>query len=361
MPKELPLPLSTPSGRKWLDVVKKTRSHSRYASSYDMSKFKDQDVTAGYSLDTWVTTPRFTVVKAAHPQVIAIDCEMCETQDPVSGRKDPRALCRVSVVDVEKDEVLLDSLVKPVWPVTNYRTWVNGITAQNLENVQFTLRHAQAFMMALCTQETVILGHAVHNDLAALRIDHAVVGDSACLFAAADSETAQVALRDLAAHLLQTTMPEKHDSVNDARVAYQCLELYRTSQGQVAPIPRTPKPNNRCIDASQLFLHRIPKNVCDASQLSQMFLSHTHIQPVSVDDLIFADGTSGKTHVTFSSARHCNLAFDSIEGNGEVDPSGRLQKKVYLRNGDYIRVRKMAFERTKDERGTDATERRFSK
>lgn len=344
-----PLPTSTPSGRKWLDVVKKTREHSRYKNIYDLSKYMEQDKAAGYASNTWVKTQPFDATKAAHPQVIAIDCEMCETRDPVSGLKDPRALCRVSIIDVEKDEVLLDSLVKPMWPVTDYRTWVNGIAAENLENVQFTLRHAQAFMMALCTQETVILGHAVHNDLAAMRIEHPTVADSACLFAAADSETATVALRDLATHILQTTMPEKHDSVNDARISYQCLEVYRAaaaSGSAVDLVPRTAKPS-RPDFACQLFVHRIPKNACDETQLSQMFLAHTTIQPVEVEPIVYAgdSGTSGKTHVNFKSSRHGNLAFDSLDGKAVADASGRLQKKVFLKNGDYIRVRKMAFER----------------
>jgi RNA exonuclease 1 len=232
---------------------------------------------------------------------------------------------------------------------------VNGISAEHLDNVQFTLRHAQAFMMSLCTEETVILGHAVHNDLAALRIDHSTVVDSACLYTASDSETAMVSLRDLAAHMLKIEMPEKHDSVNDARIAYQALDLFRTSDGKVESIPRTSIKNNtlRSVDyESQLFVHRIPKNACEETQLSQMFLSYTHVQPIKVDEIEYnadtggstATNTSGKTHVYFASGRHGNLAFDSLEGKGVADASGRLQKKVFLKNGDYIRIRKMAYE-----------------
>ena len=71
-----------------------------------------------------------------------------------------------------------------------------------------------------------------------------------------------------------------------------------------------------------------------------MFLKHSCIQPTEVEDIQFS-GSSGKTHVSFKSPRHANLAFDTLDGNAEEEKSGRLQKKVYLRNGDYIRVRKM--------------------
>ena len=352
----LPLPTSTPSGRKWLDLVQKTRTHPRYKSLYDLSKYMEQDKNAGYSVDSlWVETLPFDPLKEKHPQIIAVDCEMCETTDPVTQQKDHRALCRVSIVDVETDEVLLDSLVKPVWPVSNYRTWVNGIAAEHLDHVQFTLRHAQAFLMSLCTEETVIMGHAVHNDLAALRMRHSTVVDSAFLYTSADAETAFVSLRDLAAHVLKVEMPDRHDSVNDARMAYKALDLFRTKQGVVDSIPRTSvKASNASSTSglrnsdyeSQLFVHRIPVNACDETQLSQMFLSYTHIQPIQVDDIEYSGdaGSCGKTHVYFSSGRHGNLAFDSLEGKAIPDASGRLQKKVFLKNGNYIRIRKMAYE-----------------
>ena len=348
-----PLPTSTESGRKWLKMVQQTREHPRYNDMYDLSKYKVQDVAAGYAANSWVMSPLFIASQHAQlPQVIALDCEMCETRDPVSGQTDPRALCRISVLDVETDEVLLDSLVKPAWPVSNYRTWVNGITAEHLEPVQFTLRHAQAFLLALCSQETVVLGHSLHNDLAALRWEHTCVADSACLFVAQDSDTAIVALRDLARGVLDISMPTTHDSVHDARVAYQCLDHYRVQNGDVNTIVRTPRPDstnnhpNAGDYARQLFVHRIPQHTCDETQLSEMFVGHTDVKPKQVDAIEYGSGSnSGKTLVHFSSGRHAALAFDTLEGAAEADASGRLQKKVYLRNGSYIRVRKMAFER----------------
>jgi RNA exonuclease 1 len=302
------------------------------------------DEEIGYSAkNLWVSTKPYGPWCQDLPQVIALDCEMCETQDPVSGCKDPRALCRISIVDAVTGELLLDSLVKPNWPVVDYRTFVNGITEEHLENVKFTLRHAQAFLLALCSQETVILGHALHNDLAAMRLEHYCVADSSCLYEADDNAEASVSLRDLAAAILKKTMPEVHDSVNDAMTALACLNHCLDRKGIVDKIKRSipDRPNY----GSQLFLHRIPKN-CEVDHIAEMFRAHTSIQPMQVDVITYT-GESGKTLAHFRSRAHAQLAFESLESKVETDASGRLQKKVFLRTGGYIRVRKMAFEGSK--------------
>ena len=343
----LPLPQSTAQGRRWLAAVEQGRKHPRFSRDYNFEKYQKEDEEAGFvGKKAWITAKPFDAsVHKDLPQVLAMDCEMCETQDPVSGKKDPRALCRISVVDVATDTVLLDTLVKPAWPVTDYRTWVNGITEQDLANVQFTLRHAQAFMMALCSEETVFVGHALQNDFAAIRMEHYCAADSALLFTAKDSPSSSVSLKDLAASVLKQTMPEKHDSVNDARTSWLCLEHYLKCNGKVEPIERSAR-TVRHTYGLQLFVHRIPKS-CDETHLTQMFLAYTSIQPEKVDDIEY-NGDNGKTIVTFRSTAHANIAFDTIEGKSDADPSGRLQKKVFLKSGSYIRVRKMAFEKKDD-------------
>lgn len=336
-----PQPNSTEIGRKWKDVVVKTQASPDFATNFDYSKYKEQDIPG----DVWIKPKPYGDWCKGNPQAIAIDCEMCETTDPVSGQKNHSALCRISIVNAEDPEdVLLNTLVKPAWPVTDYRSWVNGITEEHLQPVQFTLRHAQAFMLALCSEETVILGHAVHNDLASMRMEHYCVGDSALLFKAKDSPTATVSLKDLAKDILKKEMPTTHDSVNDAATALKCLDYYREKKGNVEEITRTPK----AVDTSnrthhKLFVHRIPK-YCTDKHLAKMFLEHTSIAPEDVEDIEFGTARKGKTHVIFRSPRHAGLAFDTISGAPEREASGRLQKKVYLRDGEYVQVRKMAWE-----------------
>jgi RNA exonuclease 1 len=338
---KLPLPKSTENGRKWLEAVLKTREHDRYKRSFDFTKYKELDQNNGIQCE-WIKAKPFGSWCESNPQAIAIDCEMCETKDPLSGAKNHKALCRVSVVNAENpDEVLLDTLVKPVWPVTDYRSRINGIKKKHLDSVEFTMRHAQAFMMALCSEETVIVGHALHNDLSALNMEHHCSADSSFLFHAKDSKTATVSLKDLVSTILQKTMPETHDSVNDARKALECVLHWTKNGGEVAEIERT----SNSLKGKELFVHRIPKR-CKAQNLSSMFQQHTDIEPTEIDEIEYS-GHTGKTQVTFRTPRHAKLAFDSLEGAAEPDKSGRLQKKVYLRNGDYVRIRKMVFERSR--------------
>ena len=328
------LPLSSDEGKKWLKAIENSRKHERYPSAFDFLKYKEISKEAGINTE-WIKARPYGDWCASNPQAVAIDCEMCETQDPLSGARNPKALCRISVVNAENpDEVLLDTLVKPAWPVTDYRTRINGITKEDLASVEFTLRHAQAFMMALCSNETVIVGHAVQNDLAALFMEHHCVADSSFLFFAKDSTTSAVSLKDLVRSIFKMDMPDTHDSVNDARKALQCVLYWVQKDGDVDFIERTAKHNGH-----QLFVHRIPKQ-CKIHHLTSMFVKHTSIEPCSVDEVEFS-GEAGKTHVTFRSVRHASLAFDTLEGGAETDASGRLQKRVYLRNGDYVRVRKM--------------------
>jgi RNA exonuclease 1 len=344
------VPDSTQTGRKWKAVVAETQAHPCFAESFGMAKYKEDPLPG----DLWIKAKPFGAWCADHPQAIAIDCEMCETKDPVSGRKNHNALCRISIVNAEDPEdVLLNTLVKPDWPVSDYRTWVNGIEKAHLESVQFTLRHAQAFMMALCSEETVIVGHALVNDLAALRMDHLCCVDSALLFKAKDCPTATVSLKDLALTILKKEMPEVHDSTNDARVALLCLDHYREQEGKVEEIVRTPSTKRRGSNGGvvldgrnhhQLFVHRIPQN-CQPMHIAKMLLEHSAVAPDSVNDIDFSSGAKGKAIVNFKSPRHAFLAFDTIKGTAETEKSGRLQKKVFLRDGDYVRIRKMAFEK----------------
>jgi len=338
--KPLPLPNSTESGKRWTQAVVASRENERFAGAFNFGSWKQKCEESGIDAD-WIMPKAFGPWCESNPQIIAIDCEMCETQDPVSRSKNSKALCRLSVINGERpEEVLLDTLVKPSWPVTDYRSRINGISKEHLDGVQFTLRHAQSFMMSLCSEETVVVGHAVHNDLAALNMEHHCVADSSLLFRAKDSPTSSVSLKDLVSGIFKEKMPETHDSVNDARKALESVLHWMEKGGKVAEIERTTS-NGR---SAQLFVHRIPK-ACKADHFTTLFQKYTTIVPTEVDEVDF-NGDTGRTHVTFKSSGHANLAFQTLEGSAEPDKSGRLQKKVYLKTGGYVRIRKMVHERS---------------
>ncbi|KAL7581115.1 hypothetical protein ACA910_005916 [Epithemia clementina (nom. ined.)] len=335
-----PVPNSTEIGREWRSLVEQCYQDPRFARDFDFEKCIREDEPIG-GKTVWIKSKPFGDWCKDHPQVIAIDCEMCETEDPVSKFRNSSALCRVSIVDAITDEILLNSLVKPEWPIVDYRTFINGITEKDLAPVQFTVRHCQAFMMALCSEETVIVGHAVHHDLKSIRMEHYCVADSSYLFRSTNNDMSTVSLKDLSFGIFKKEMPKTHDSVNDARAALRCVEHYKVNDGNVESIVR--RSREKSVAHCQLFVHRIPKHVTTA-HLAEMFLNNTKVAVDKVDDIDFSGGAMGKTLITFQSAGHTNLAFRSLKGDPDEDTTGRLQKKVFLRGGKYIRIRKMVHE-----------------
>ncbi|KAJ2909360.1 3'-5' exonuclease [Coemansia aciculifera] len=152
---------------------------------------------------------------------LAIDCEMVG-----AGYKGSRSmLARVSVVNYY-GHVVLDAFVKPVEPVTDYRTWVSGIRKSDLANGR-PFKVVQEEVAALF-EGRVLVGHAIKNDLAALMISHPplLIRDTSRYSEFRKlNKGAAPALRKLAATLLSITIQEgEHSSVTDAKTT---MLLYR--------------------------------------------------------------------------------------------------------------------------------------
>ena len=97
---------------------------------------------------------------------IAIDCEMVgvgPTPDTDS------ALARISIVNYNGHQ-LYDSFVQPKEAVTDYRTFVSGITPQLLRSAR-TFEAVQADVAKLLDGK-ILVGHAIKNDLEALLLSH---------------------------------------------------------------------------------------------------------------------------------------------------------------------------------------------
>ena len=60
--------------------------------------------------------------------------------------------------------------MQPTEPVTDYRTFVSGITAENMSNAM-DLQTCRQQVQALL-QDKILVGHALKNDLHALHIQH---------------------------------------------------------------------------------------------------------------------------------------------------------------------------------------------
>lgn len=97
---------------------------------------------------------------------VAVDCEMVGVgPDPDNDS----ALARVSIVNYHGNQ-LYDSFVLPKEPVTDYRTFVSGITSELLLSAR-TLEIVQADVAKLLDGR-ILIGHSVRSDLNALLLGH---------------------------------------------------------------------------------------------------------------------------------------------------------------------------------------------
>jgi RNA exonuclease 4 len=100
-------------------------------------------------------------------QYIALDCEMVG----VGYGGYQSALARVSVVDWD-GHVLLDEYVQPDEPVTDYRTFVSGITPQHLQDYATHTLATIRPVVAELLQNRILVGHGLKNDLHVLQLHH---------------------------------------------------------------------------------------------------------------------------------------------------------------------------------------------
>lgn len=97
----------------------------------------------------------------------ALDCEMVG----VGPEGLDSAVARVTICNWT-DEVLLDTFVKVPVKVTDYRTFVSGIEAKDLEgDGALSLAGVQKRVKNILSGK-ILIGHALENDMAALQISH---------------------------------------------------------------------------------------------------------------------------------------------------------------------------------------------
>ncbi|KAM7370887.1 hypothetical protein PAMP_010397 [Pampus punctatissimus] len=98
-------------------------------------------------------------------KAVAIDCEMVG----VGPDGEDSILARVSLVN-QFGKCIYDKYVKPTEKVTDYRTAVSGIRPEDIkdgEDVQTVQREVAEILRG-----RVVVGHAIHNDLKILLLDH---------------------------------------------------------------------------------------------------------------------------------------------------------------------------------------------
>ena len=158
---------------------------------------------------------------------IGMDCEMVGTGTPPTDSQ----LARVSIVSYD-GHTLYDAYVRPVLPVTDYRTFVSGIKPRHLrpEGPAVAFSEVQKRVADLL-QHRVLVGHALKNDLRALMLTHPGydIRDTARWEPFRKLlRTKTPGLKRLAKAVLGWDVQKgEHDSVEDAKAA---MELYKSAR-----------------------------------------------------------------------------------------------------------------------------------
>lgn len=98
-------------------------------------------------------------------KALAMDCEMVGT-----GKDGTESvLARVSIVN-QHGHCIYDKFVRPREKVTDFRTFVSGVRPHNLRDAEDFL--AVQKEVADLLKGRILVGHAIHNDLKALFLDH---------------------------------------------------------------------------------------------------------------------------------------------------------------------------------------------
>ncbi|KAI9574727.1 ribonuclease H-like protein [Boletus coccyginus] len=147
--------------------------------------------------------------------VVALDCEMIYT---TGGMR----VARVSVIDGAGTEIF-DELVRmdDGIEVIDYNTRFSGITKGEHQKASLTLPLIRQSLDAFIHSETIIIGHALENDLKTLRMVHHQCIDTAILFPHRAGPPYRRSLRDLAKEHLGISIQigsgsTGHSSVEDS-------------------------------------------------------------------------------------------------------------------------------------------------
>ncbi|MCL7049721.1 hypothetical protein MKW94_009702 [Papaver nudicaule] len=300
-------------------LIRLTFEHPEYASSYSFPSY-DKD---------WVVTRISKSKTKESNKMVAVDCEMVRCEDQTD------AVVKVCVVD-QNLGVKLDKVVNPGKPISDYRSKITGITAKDLEGVTCTLADVQKSMKKLLSDGTILIGHSLHCDLEALKLDHARVIDTSLIFKCTDGTYfKRPSLNHLCKVVLNREVREEgaeHNCLDDACAAMKVvLAKLKTGFDEVIFLDQKDK----------LFLHRIPVCVSE-EELRKLFSADSAVvlKPKYKEKAKLYSAIA-----TFKDQHEALETFQSIEGEERKDSSGFRQKliSVQLKNAScaHIYVRKM--------------------
>lgn len=207
-----------------------TKSSSSKTSRRNKSSSKSK---ARSSLSKPIVVEVEDIPESEMSRYVALDCEMVG----VGAGGYRSALARVSIVNWDGDTIV-DRHVKVEEPVTDYRTFVSGITQADLESHDALSFTEARELVCAAIQDKVVVGHALKNDFDVLQISHPwfLIRDTARYeplmkpHPFEDGILIASRLRDLARAKLGLVIQEDgtmHDSIEDACAA---MDLYKKAR-----------------------------------------------------------------------------------------------------------------------------------
>ncbi|KAE9614285.1 putative exoribonuclease II [Lupinus albus] len=269
--------------------------------------------------------------------MMALDCEMVLCEDGTE------ALVKVCVVD-HNLEVKLNELVNPNKAVADYRTEITGVSSKDLEAVTCTLANIQKSMKRLLYNGAILVGHSLHNDLCAMKIDYVRVVDTSYIFQSPNwSIHRRPSLNSLCKSVLGYEVREKgapHNCLDDACAAMK-LALAKIKHGvdKEFTLVEEPIPES---ELAKLLIHKIQTTV-NSETLHKVVPGDFTIELKPSRN---GKGDKYSALAIFKNPQEAGDAYEKVQGDELKDSFGRPQKLVtfQLSTGktSNLFVRKMA-------------------
>lgn len=196
------------------------------------------------SSNEWVDTKPDPENTSNASHIYGIDCEMCMSESGL-------VLTRVSIINFQT-MTILDKLVKPDVPITDYLTQYSGITKEKLDPVTITLQDVQQDILKIVNSNDILVGHSLQSDLNVLKLRHPKIIDTAIIFDHKAGPPFKPSLKFLVSEYLnyniQMDNNKGHDSIEDAKACIDLLKL-KIARGMAFGIS---------VDTENLF-HRVGK------------------------------------------------------------------------------------------------------